>query len=268
MARPQKNNLDYFSHDCDMRNDIKIKALRNKFSHKGYSIYNMMLEHLSDCDYFQYEWNELNILLLSSDFDVPTNDLVEIIEFCVKLKLLSIEEGYLFCVTLHTRNSHILPRRTGFDFNNSPIMQLKLQKPNSNDTETKLMLQKHNDNLHSIEKNSIGKDSIVQDSIEQNTIVEDSIEQDTIAENIGMDIFHTKHLTSNKNLSKEELDYNLLVDALNNSKTLPKDLKDIALVIVEGNPTRTQVAKLADNKHYFERIGAMKPYLNKFGITI
>ena len=32
MARPTKQNVDYFSHDCDMRNDIKIKALEAKLS--------------------------------------------------------------------------------------------------------------------------------------------------------------------------------------------------------------------------------------------
>jgi hypothetical protein len=31
MARPLKNNADYFPHDNDMRNDEKILALRRKF---------------------------------------------------------------------------------------------------------------------------------------------------------------------------------------------------------------------------------------------
>ena len=33
MARPAKLNADYFSHDVDMRNDIRIKGLRRNFGH-------------------------------------------------------------------------------------------------------------------------------------------------------------------------------------------------------------------------------------------
>lgn len=38
MARPKKNNAEYYTHDADMRNDMKIKALRRKFSHTGYAV--------------------------------------------------------------------------------------------------------------------------------------------------------------------------------------------------------------------------------------
>lgn len=38
MARPNKNNAEYFSHDADMRNDVKVKALRRRFSHTGYAV--------------------------------------------------------------------------------------------------------------------------------------------------------------------------------------------------------------------------------------
>ena len=37
MARPKKLNAEFFSHDVDMRNDLKVKALRKRFGHKGYS---------------------------------------------------------------------------------------------------------------------------------------------------------------------------------------------------------------------------------------
>jgi hypothetical protein len=125
MARPVKNNLDYFSHDKDMRNDLKIRNLRRKFSHKGYSIYVMMLEHLSDCEYLQYEWNELNIELLVPDFDVDYDELVEIINHCIKLNLFEIQFGYLVSTKLLERHLSFMGERKSFDFNNSPIMKLK-----------------------------------------------------------------------------------------------------------------------------------------------
>lgn len=31
MARPQKNNADWFSHDTGLRDNLKVKAVRAKF---------------------------------------------------------------------------------------------------------------------------------------------------------------------------------------------------------------------------------------------
>ena len=182
MARPQKNNLDYFSHDKDMRNDLKIKALRRKFSHKGYSIYVMMLEHLSNCEYLQYEWNDLSIELLTSDFDIDTDELMEIIDYSIKLKLFDIEVGYLFCPSMLTRNQHILSERKCFDLNNSPITKLKgdlLSKSPINSGETQFLGSKTEISTHSIVKESKVKDNKEKESKEENSKVEERIEKNT-----------------------------------------------------------------------------------------
>jgi hypothetical protein len=128
MARPEKNNLDYFSHDCDMRNDIKVKALRRKYGHKGYSIYVMMLEHLGNSNYLQYEWNDLSIELLTPEFDIDGTELKEIIEYCVFLKLLQVEEGIIFSQKFYERNQDVLNKRKSFDLINSPLSVLKKNK--------------------------------------------------------------------------------------------------------------------------------------------
>ena len=47
MARPKKQYCDYFSHDRDMRNHRKIKALRTKFGVNGYAVWVMILEVLT-----------------------------------------------------------------------------------------------------------------------------------------------------------------------------------------------------------------------------
>ena len=88
MARPKKNNAEYFTHDADMRNDVKIKALRRKFSHTGYAVWNYLLETLTDSDFFEVEWEEINIELLAADYDVSVSELTEIVEYCVKIGLL------------------------------------------------------------------------------------------------------------------------------------------------------------------------------------
>lgn len=120
MARPTKHNADYFSHDTAMRNDPKIKALRRKYSHIGYSVWNMLLELLTSKEYFEYEWNELNIELLAPDFDIDADELDEIVSYCIKIGLLQITNGYLHCEKLTFRlEETLLLRRKGYDSNNS-----------------------------------------------------------------------------------------------------------------------------------------------------
>lgn len=120
MARPTKHNVDYFSHDCGMRNDIKIKALRRNFGHIGYSFWNMILEHLGNCEYFEYEWNEFNIELLSADFDIDTDEISKMIQFCLKLNLLQIHNGFLTCDKLTDRlEETVLVKRKDYSRNNS-----------------------------------------------------------------------------------------------------------------------------------------------------
>lgn len=95
MARPKKNNAEYYTHDADMRNDVKIKALRRKFSHTGYAVWNYLLETLTDNDYFEITWDEINIELLAADYDVSVEELTEIVEYCVKIGLLQLENDVL-----------------------------------------------------------------------------------------------------------------------------------------------------------------------------
>ena len=111
MARPIKNNADYFSHDADMRNDVKIKALRRKFSHVGYAVWCYLLEVLTDSDFFEIEYNELNTELLSADFDISTNEFKEIIDYCIKIELLQLENNILFSVNNKKRFDVILSNR-------------------------------------------------------------------------------------------------------------------------------------------------------------
>lgn len=96
----QKNNsdggADFFSHDIDMRNDIKVKALRRKFSHTGYAVWCFMLEYLTDCNNFEVLYDEVTQELLAADFDVPVEKLREIIDYCTRIGLFQQEDGKLF----------------------------------------------------------------------------------------------------------------------------------------------------------------------------
>lgn len=112
MARPKKKNADYFPHDADMRNDPKIRALRRKFGIKGYAVWNMMLEVLTDCDFFEYQWNRLNIELLAGDFDIDPKVLEEMVKYCQEVNLLTTDGDKIFTPKLKERFESLLNRRT------------------------------------------------------------------------------------------------------------------------------------------------------------
>lgn len=110
MARPKKDNADYHTHDKDMRNDPKIRALRKKYGHEGYAVFNMMLEVLTDSDNWCYHWNELNIELLKGDFD--SEKVEEIINYCAAtLKLFTIDNGIIYSYQHQKRFKPLLLKR-------------------------------------------------------------------------------------------------------------------------------------------------------------
>ena len=92
MARPIKNNAEYFSHDADMRNDVKVKALRRRFSHTGYAVWCYILETLTDTDFFELDYRTLNQELLAADFDISVSELREIVDYCCQLELLQLTD--------------------------------------------------------------------------------------------------------------------------------------------------------------------------------
>jgi hypothetical protein len=111
MARPKKENADYFPHDADMRNDNKIKALRRKYGLKGYAIWCMLLEHLTDCNGFDYQITDINIELMAGDFDIDPIELKEIINYLTTLNLLENDCDFIYSNNLIKRFESVLSRR-------------------------------------------------------------------------------------------------------------------------------------------------------------
>jgi hypothetical protein len=138
MARPIKNNAEYFSHDADMRNDVRIKALRRKYGHTGYSVWNMIIEYLTDSDYFQFECTEMGIELISADFDVDVELLNEILEYLLKLNLLQKTDDKISCKTLVKRLEGVIEKRvTGRkNYQKGEFLQQKPQNNDVSETET------------------------------------------------------------------------------------------------------------------------------------
>ena len=101
-------NASWFYHDTDMRNDIKVKALRRKFGLEGYAVYNCLLEMLSAADCFQIPFMEPDKELIAADLDIDSSRLSEIVQYCVKVELLTIANGVLTCDALRRRFGRLI----------------------------------------------------------------------------------------------------------------------------------------------------------------
>lgn len=111
MARPVKNYCEYFSHDRDMRNHRKIKAVRTKFGITGYGIWCMTLEYLTGIDGNVIEYTETELELMSGDYGVSATEIRDVLDYCVKLELLFIKDGFLHSETLDKRLKTVYDKR-------------------------------------------------------------------------------------------------------------------------------------------------------------
>jgi hypothetical protein len=103
MPQPDSNSAFYFSHDADMRNDIKVKALRKEHGHTGYAVWCFILETLTASENFEVGFDELNQELLANDFDTTPETLTAIVQLCCKVGLLKVKDNHLSCNALTRR---------------------------------------------------------------------------------------------------------------------------------------------------------------------
>lgn len=168
MARPNKNNAEYFSHDADMRNDVKIKALRRRFSHTGYAVWCYLLETLTDTDFFEVDYRDLNQELLAADFDISIEELRTIVEYCCKINLLQLSEDgtRLYSETHKKRFSGLITKRER-DRERLARLVNKREQRNENviAAKTNFTDNSHNDNPHSKVKENRVKENRVKNIV-------------------------------------------------------------------------------------------------------
>jgi len=98
MVLPIENKADFFKHDKHLRNDLRIKGLRDHYGIKGYAIYLMLLEVLTGEKDFRLKVNGLNYEeLLALDFEIQLEEFKQIFSFMCALDLFKV-------VTLETGN--------------------------------------------------------------------------------------------------------------------------------------------------------------------
>ncbi len=111
MGRTIKETAEWFKHDFDMRNDDKIMAVRRKFKHEGYSIWNMLLEKLTDSSNFELIYNDFNLELWGGDFDIEPQKLKQIIDYFIALNLIELQDGVIFSTKQKMRFDPLFRKR-------------------------------------------------------------------------------------------------------------------------------------------------------------
>lgn len=111
MARPSKNNCDYFPHDRDMRNHKKVKAIRAKFGVQGYAVWSMILEYLTGNDGNVFEYSDMEFELMAGDFGVSATEIRSIVDYCVTLEMLFNNDGFIRSESLDERLAPVYQKR-------------------------------------------------------------------------------------------------------------------------------------------------------------
>ncbi len=91
MARPLKTNAEYFKHTKDFRNELAVKAIRQKFGIVGYGITMMLLEFLAAADYMRVELSEMQVELMAADIGTESETLQQVIEYGCKVGVFRTE---------------------------------------------------------------------------------------------------------------------------------------------------------------------------------
>lgn len=111
MARPPKNNCDYFPHDAGMRDHPKVKALRSKFGITGYALWSMLIEFLTSCDGNVFKYSDMQVELLAGDFGVSATEIRGVLDYCITLELLFNRDGFINSDSLDERLAPVYEKR-------------------------------------------------------------------------------------------------------------------------------------------------------------
>ena len=192
MARPKKEYCDYFSHDRDMRNHRKIKALRLKYGIQGYAIWVMFLEFLTGNNNNIFENSDIELELLSGDFGVSVTEISDMINYCIRLNLLVEKDGIIYSESLNERLEFVYnkrnrkksfsseqPRLNGSFCDNNAVTDVVsvTEMPQSKVKESKVNKKKGKEEYNTF---------IVTEAIEEQNKLESSYTQNVLIENSNL----------------------------------------------------------------------------------
>jgi hypothetical protein len=250
MARPLKKNAEYFSHDNDMRNDEKLKAVRRKFKHEGYSIWNMILEKLCKSDGFTLDYNDKNVELWAGDFEIEPELLKDMILYFIHVDLLLFHDGLIFSETMIERFNPLMEKRK------SKRQSIEPSKPE--DTVVSDVHNSHTILNNSIVYNILNSGDLMENfSIDQCKLPEEDPSRIVIETAIKLYRGFKAAFPNNKDLvEKKKKEWIPPVrDLIQKDKYEPKQIFELTQwAITEGNSWRPYIMDAASLEKNFEKI--------------
>jgi hypothetical protein len=147
-GRPIKNNAEWFSHDANASDDIKIKYLESVFGNDGYAFFFKILEELARAENRELKLNKITMGIMAKKINVSQDRFQEMLERATdsEVDIFRIENNNLFSIGLMKRLQP-LDRRRERDReiyearkNNFPTTEMqkpKMEKPISNNGNAK-----------------------------------------------------------------------------------------------------------------------------------
>lgn len=125
MARPQKEGLDYFSHDTDAVNDEKIEALRALYGNDGYAFFFILLERIYRSPNAELDVSDAETLqILARKVSVTEEKFQEMLKTAIKRGCFNKEafekRGVLTSNGIRKRASVVIEKRE--------VMRVRYQK--------------------------------------------------------------------------------------------------------------------------------------------
>lgn len=151
MSRPLKNNADYFSHDTNLRNHRKVKALMNETANMpeltkrdGYAFWCMILEYLTGMDGHEFELSPPEISYFAAEIELSLENTTQLLNFCVQIELLQKDEmNFISSQNLMERLSGLYSKRKR-DRMSSKSKQKKTGKIENNPNQLKITVSGNN----------------------------------------------------------------------------------------------------------------------------
>lgn len=98
----------YFYHNSDMRNTLRIKALRKKYGMAGYGVWICLLEIATEIGDSKIPFDNIYSDMVATDLNIREERLREVVAHCVDVGLITIDNnGYINIVEHFTTNKDI-----------------------------------------------------------------------------------------------------------------------------------------------------------------
>lgn len=112
MARPTRNNAEYFYHSANFRNDRRVRAIRARFGAAGYGLLLMLMEALTDSEFTKIATDETELELLAGDFGVSVAEIDSLLQICEKVGLFCRDnDGNLVSLELNESLKSVFEKR-------------------------------------------------------------------------------------------------------------------------------------------------------------